>query len=331
MIQEDSGLYSRIVSAHPSDSRLVTDYSIRVAMPLTRFFHSHSSHSKYERILEKDALSINGTGTSRLLRVARMFLVEADSRSKNMATLKWKESAPYELSDVPSIVVDSDSDISSSPAFPVPEISVLSPPPVEFPVPLVQQELWRALQRRFASANESTEELIRRIIHLADMQMLDHKLTTMTTQALHVHSSGPHTAQLWFFTRPLSAHDIQNIAAVQLFTASHNQGWVSDRMSTSYSWFELAFVPTLCKSRKVWGLKKVRAWLDVLPQAGEKGSGALKRWHHSHGNPVADDKLTWHKGHVFGRDDELWEQAQTGDVMVVRVCAQFGGWKNQAK
>ncbi|KAF8528377.1 hypothetical protein BU17DRAFT_80686 [Hysterangium stoloniferum] len=115
----------------------------------------------------------------------------------------------------------------------------------------------------------------------------------------------------WMSTPPLQRKDIARLASMQLRTFSRDQGWCNDEAAGSWSWFEIA----------------ISSAENIVKQ---KPDGNDLVWL-SHRNPIASQELDWRIGDMFGPDHEVWEYLEEGDMLVVRVCAQFGAWQNIAQ
>lgn len=111
----------------------------------------------------------------------------------------------------------------------------------------------------------------------------------------------------WFSVVPFSAQDLTVIHSMQLFTRSRDQGWVNDPNAGSWSWFDIALIPN------------------------ERGKSDRKEYSwQSHNNSPPASRMLRRFGANFGPNHEIWQLAQIGDRIVVRICAQFGGWSNVA-
>ncbi|KAJ7268361.1 phospholipase [Mycena rebaudengoi] len=118
-------------------------------------------------------------------------------------------------------------------------------------------------------------------------------------------------SEIWFRTEPLDNTFIYRAAQLQLYTDSHDQGWVENEDLGAWSWFELVILPDTSSTQPVVRDGKVLAWT-------------------SHTNRLGDDSNSRHFGIVFDRRQELLDALEPGNVTGVRVCARFPGWFNQA-
>lgn len=103
----------------------------------------------------------------------------------------------------------------------------------------------------------------------------------------------------------------------------------------SWSWFDLMLAtPTNSPPRVADNGDTVRRshnHKDVTPDLREKLSCR------SHTHPVnSTSSLQTHtSGDQFAPGsesmDRLWKEAEVGDVLIVRACAQFPGWRNEVE
>ncbi|KZV92660.1 hypothetical protein EXIGLDRAFT_718113 [Exidia glandulosa HHB12029] len=155
-------------------------------------------------------------------------------------------------------------------------------------------------------------EIVLFIIRLAELLVPLPSLRCHVQEKITVYAPDGHIAQAdWFATNPLSRHDLQHIAALQLRTYSHDQGWANDPDAGSWTWFDVC----IATPQKV---------LAIRP-----ADGTELRWR-SHSNPVASKKFKKRVGLVFAPDHEIWTRIRDGQVILVRACAQFGSWTNYA-
>ncbi|EMD39819.1 hypothetical protein CERSUDRAFT_150518 [Gelatoporia subvermispora B] len=119
------------------------------------------------------------------------------------------------------------------------------------------------------------------------------------------------SSQIWFRTEPLDNTFIYRAAQLQLYTDSHDQGFVDDKDSGAWSWFELVILPDEKTDEPVICDGKELVW-------------------RSHSNRLGSKDNSRHFGIVFDRRQEILDALEPGNVIGVRVCAQFAGWYNQA-
>ena len=133
----------------------------------------------------------------------------------------------------------------------------------------------------------------------------------MTEESVTVYANGSNIAEKdWLTSRPLTHSDLATLTAIQLVTRSHDQGWVSFPDLGSYSWFDICIA-------------------DAEHVVRERPDGSQLRWC-SHTNPLKSHKADEREGVRFGRHDDIWSHLKVGDVILVKVCAQFPGWSNTA-
>jgi hypothetical protein len=98
---------------------------------------------------------------------------------------------------------------------------------------------------------------------------------------------------------------------MQLITLSHDQGWCSNPNSGSWSWFEIVILNS-----------------ENIIKQNPDGNDLIWTSHH---NPISSNQLILQEGAKFGPDHEIWDHLEVGDMLVVRVCAQYGCWQNIAE
>ncbi|KAK0567692.1 hypothetical protein OC861_002546 [Tilletia horrida] len=125
-------------------------------------------------------------------------------------------------------------------------------------------------------------------------------------------SDGEHVDRVdWFRSEPLTPVFVNRLAQLQLCTNSRDQGWASQRDHGSWSWFEVALLDGTTFTPRKFPEGREMVWI-------------------SHFNQLAEEKSTLHYGRTFDRRSELLANMDVGDVIQVRVCARFQGWKNFA-
>ncbi|EJD54566.1 hypothetical protein AURDEDRAFT_119009 [Auricularia subglabra TFB-10046 SS5] len=176
--------------------------------------------------------------------------------------------------------------------------------------------LFRALCRGSDERARLPPELVLSIFRGAEITSREGSAFDATAkQSIRVSaSSGTVKHKDWFATAPLAASTLHHLAAVRLYTTSHDQGWASRPELGSYTWFEICIASP-----------SARAGLVVAKRA----DGTELRWR-SHHNPVANSTPQELRGEVFGPHHELWEYLRESNIIVVRACAQYGGWSNFA-
>ncbi|CAL1697996.1 unnamed protein product [Somion occarium] len=145
-------------------------------------------------------------------------------------------------------------------------------------------------------------------------------------------------SRIWFTTPPLDDQIIEKLNEVTLVTNAHSRYPTrqTDRMTLlmqavrSLEGYQSPSLPQeIAAEMGIW------TWFDlvILPNAEsitpKKKNGRLLEWK-SHAIPIGTGDGSLQVGQKFGRDHELISSLETGDVIGVRVCAQFAGWENHA-
>uniref|UniRef100_A0A0W0FFI5 PNPLA domain-containing protein n=1 Tax=Moniliophthora roreri TaxID=221103 RepID=A0A0W0FFI5_MONRR len=131
-------------------------------------------------------------------------------------------------------------------------------------------------------------------------------------------------SKIWFTTPPLDQDAINRLESIQLFTRSRLQSNQTTRVlqGDSFSWFDLVILekPT-----------------DTIPKVT---NGVSLVWL-SHSNDSSYIHPYGTQGQLFDEDDHQQPRAkqivqikgslEPGNVVGVRVCAQFAGWENYAE
>ena len=103
-------------------------------------------------------------------------------------------------------------------------------------------QIWRTLLRGDVNPGHRRRplppELVHLISRLADLRVPDKARSYIHSERVLVSSGGPFQTKLWFCTSPFRDHAFDQIAAVQLFTTSNDQGWASEPERGSWTWFE---------------------------------------------------------------------------------------------
>jgi hypothetical protein len=102
-------------------------------------------------------------------------------------------------------------------------------------------------------------------------------------------------SEIWFRTEPLDNTFIYRAAQLQLYTDSHDQGWVENEDLGAWSWFELVILPDASSTQPIVRDGKVLAWT-------------------SHTNRLGDDKNSRHFGIVFDRRQELLDALEVSPL-----------------
>lgn len=122
----------------------------------------------------------------------------------------------------------------------------------------------------------------------------------------------PIVSQVWFQSNPLRSETIQRMKSIRLFAESHDQGKVTHPNAGNWTWFEIAILegPTSKSPRSKDGVDLV--------------------WE-SHTNRFQTTEYEWKEGDLFGKYDDMMRLIEDGNVLAVRLCARYSGWKIYAK
>ncbi|KAK7687056.1 hypothetical protein QCA50_009556 [Cerrena zonata] len=117
------------------------------------------------------------------------------------------------------------------------------------------------------------------------------------------------TSKIWFLTPPLNSKFIARLKHIQLFTRAHcsrkGSKAPSDPVEENECWFDLAIFTSE----------------DGEPKT-KKGRSLVWRSHSTTRGKVDEH---WQNGMSFHRQHELFHSLEPGDMIAVRVCAQFVG------
>ncbi|KAF3358216.1 hypothetical protein VDGD_03089 [Verticillium dahliae] len=141
----------------------------------------------------------------------------------------------------------------------------------------------------------------------------DGKYAVRSGKKKHVDSSGPdieHTS--WFRTPSLDTKTIQRLHSIQLFTESRDQGFCDDKAAGIWTWFEIAIMENADA---------------VTPRVKDD----IQLSWSSHKNVLSCEDFTWLQGSVFSEDHDLFRLVEKNNVIAVRLCSRFQGWKLTAK
>ncbi|KAF7976548.1 hypothetical protein HWV62_6199 [Athelia sp. TMB] len=127
-------------------------------------------------------------------------------------------------------------------------------------------------------------------------------------------------SKIWFTSPVLTQDVIEHIEDVRLFTKAHDQGGVDFPELGSWSWFDVLILES-CDSTT----PKVK-------------NGRSLVWASHRNETVTEDTDVDPEesylpcpGAIFDKDHELLNSLDVGNVIAVRVCAQFKGWENHAQ
>ena len=190
-------------------------------------------------------------------------------------------------------------------------------------------QLWRAFLRGSRSPPKRPPlptNLIAEILRLGDCCVPIPSLSRSAATGCCVISQGfnDRLNDMWFHTLPVQPSILpvlrSSVARLEIDILSRDQGWASDP-TASCSWFELVLPERPLTDENI-GLNNPRTIVE---------DGEVKRlvWVFHH-NDIASPH--WKKSHsVIDENHEVWKYVEAGDVLGVRVCAQYRGWENRAR
>ncbi|KAK0640201.1 Calcium-independent phospholipase A2-gamma [Lasiodiplodia hormozganensis] len=108
---------------------------------------------------------------------------------------------------------------------------------------------------------------------------------------------------------PVESTLLDRIRAVKLFAESHDQGFASDISAGNWTWFELAILEN-----------------DAATAPKVTKDGVELVWT-SHPNRIKSSKYGWEAGGTFSSERDLLNFLEARNVIAVRICARFLGWK----
>ncbi|KAI0076887.1 FabD/lysophospholipase-like protein [Panus rudis PR-1116 ss-1] len=120
-------------------------------------------------------------------------------------------------------------------------------------------------------------------------------------------------SKIWIATPPLDELVVTKIEQLQLFTNACNQGYYSgDKDAGDWTWFDIVVLAS--PEDTVPKIKNGRSleWLSHVTRVSEGTEPSFKA------------------GREFDRTHDLLNSLEVGDVIAVRVCAQFAGWAHYA-
>jgi hypothetical protein len=180
---------------------------------------------------------------------------------------------------------------------------------------LLYHQLWHALFRGDNDIRHRRPplpiELVDVISKLAGFCVLDSTRTFEYTIPIDVYTRGPFEAKLWFCTQPFDSRASKQIAAMQLLTCSNDQGWQSDPLEGSNTWFEWGMFPSLDE-------------VTCL----EKSARGADGWRMSHKNISAEETPQNLEVPILAADDSMLKDITEGCVVAVRACAMLPLWHN---
>jgi hypothetical protein len=170
--------------------------------------------------------------------------------------------------------------------------------------------VWRDLLHGAQNRPALPAEIVMQIFRFARITIPDPARKLSIQRKVSVKAdSGIIETKRWFSTQPLTRTDVAQLADVQLVTFSRDQGF-GGANSASYSWFELGVLP------------------NQFYQTRAREDDDNVRWIISHDNIIAHRHPVLREGIVISNEEAGWAE---GDVLVVRICAQYPNWENIAE
>ncbi|KAB2571190.1 Tyrosinase [Lasiodiplodia theobromae] len=118
--------------------------------------------------------------------------------------------------------------------------------------------------------------------------------------------------KIWFKSPPLAQDTIRLINGVKLFAESHDQGFCGDDEQGNWTWLEIAI-------------------LEKEQDTSPKKIGKEELSKESHMNSFCTKDYTWLGGRVFRMDEDFLSSLEEGNVIAVRLCAQYPSWEIYAR
>ncbi|OAA53139.1 Di-copper centre-containing [Cordyceps fumosorosea ARSEF 2679] len=138
----------------------------------------------------------------------------------------------------------------------------------------------------------------------------DTRYVVRCKSTLCVEGKGPDVvAETWFKSPPLHGQTIRMIRGVKLYAESHDQGYVSDLTEGNWTWLQLAIFA--CET-------------DTTPKKDSQGQELVMT---SHSNKVNSRNFEWMEGSAVNMRRIFLKALEPGNVIAVRLCARFRGWK----
>ncbi|KAL1629248.1 hypothetical protein SLS56_005471 [Neofusicoccum ribis] len=109
--------------------------------------------------------------------------------------------------------------------------------------------------------------------------------------------------------QPLKLELIRRIRGLKLFAESHDQGFCDDESAGNWTWLELAILENESAT---------------APKTTE--NGVELTWT-SHSNELCCADYKWLQGEVFDESRDFLSLLDEGNVIAVRICAQFAAWE----
>ncbi|KAF2875149.1 acyl transferase/acyl hydrolase/lysophospholipase [Massariosphaeria phaeospora] len=119
-------------------------------------------------------------------------------------------------------------------------------------------------------------------------------------------------SKVWFKTPALDPLTIRRIDYVQLYAESHDQGFCDNPDGGAWTWLELGI------------------YEDEHAESPRVKDGIELVWR-SHFNVLANAEFQWLEGERFEETHDLVRSLEDGNVIGVRLCSRFAGWKIHAR
>jgi hypothetical protein len=123
--------------------------------------------------------------------------------------------------------------------------------------------------------------------------------------------------KFYFGTGPVSNSDATSYVSVNLSTSARDQGWANQPQAGLYSWFEIAIL-----TKNMTLDEKVTDQIKTV-------DGKMLTWV-SHSVPLTST-YTDQEGPIFAKDHDLFKNLKAENVIAVLSCAQYAGWKCDAR
>ncbi|KXN83116.1 Calcium-independent phospholipase A2-gamma [Leucoagaricus sp. SymC.cos] len=137
--------------------------------------------------------------------------------------------------------------------------------------------------------------------------------TLVSRTGAHIQASNSEVASfIWFTTPVLDKFIADKIQDVQLFTVAHRQETVSDNVEDKWSWFDLAILDNP----------------EATAPRMKNGRSLVWQSHNVSTNP--DNTKLEQGGKLFTSQNDIIKLLEPGNVIGVRVCAQFEKWEMHA-
>ncbi|KAL7900614.1 Monophenol monooxygenase [Trichoderma sp. SZMC 28014] len=130
--------------------------------------------------------------------------------------------------------------------------------------------------------------------------------------SVHAYDSTIQT-KIWFKSPPLTSRTIRRIRGLKLFAESHDQGWVDDETRGNWTWLELAILENES---------------ETSPKRDKDGNELTFT---SHMNKIKSHTFEWLAGETFDRSRNLLRLLEAGNVIAVRLCAEYPNWAIHAR